>query len=163
MRPWSSHQPPTPRARFTTRTPPSSPTRSTNSRNTAAEDGRRTPIVGRPGREGHEEKLAIDGLTTSTGRIAAGTHIEVQVTGRADVPTGATAGLLDLVAVYPGQPGFAALYPCGQLPNAGNVNYTQGGLVVANNAVVELSPTGTVCIYTLACADYVPDITGWTT
>jgi alpha-tubulin suppressor-like RCC1 family protein len=105
----------------------------------------------------------IDGPSTSAGRVAAGTHIEVQVTGRADVPAGATAALLNLVAVYPGQPGFATLYPCGPLPNASNVNYAQAGLVVANNAVVKLSPTGTICIHTLAEADYVLDITGWTT
>jgi alpha-tubulin suppressor-like RCC1 family protein len=104
----------------------------------------------------------VDGVSTSAGRVAAGTHIEVQVTGRADVPTGATAALLNLVAVYPGQPGFATLYPCGPLPNASNVNYASAGLVVANNAVVKLSPTGSVCIYTLAESDYVLDITGWT-
>ncbi len=37
------------------------------------------------------------------------------------------------------------------------------GLVVANNALVNLSPTGKVCIFTLAASDYVLDITGWTT
>lgn len=102
----------------------------------------------------------VDGESAGTGRNAAGDSIEVQITGRAGIPSGATAAIVNLGIIFPDGPGFATLYPCGAVPGTSNLNHTSAGVVLANNAVVRLSPTGSICIYTLAGADLILDVTG---
>lgn len=102
----------------------------------------------------------VDGVATGP-RLGAGATAVVQVTGRADVPAGATGALLNVVAVAPDGPGFITLWPCGSQPETSNVNYLAAGVVRANNAVTKLSADGQVCIFTLAPTDVVLDITGW--
>ncbi|HUF97918.1 MAG TPA: S8 family peptidase [Ilumatobacter sp.] len=104
----------------------------------------------------------VDGASKGAGPLGAGQVMELQITGRNGVPTGATAVLLNLAVVFPAGPGFATVYPCGPVPNTSTVNHTTGGTVRANNAVSALSPSGTVCIFTLATTDVIVDVSGWT-
>ena len=94
-------------------------------------------------------------------RLAAREMVEIQVTGRAAIPTGASAAFLNVIAVTPDGPGYLTLFPCtGQMPLASNVNYAAGA-VVANNTATKLSSKGSVCVFTLAGSDLVVDVTGY--
>ncbi len=42
--------------------------------------------------------------------------------------------------------GFATVYACGVRPDTSNINYVAGG-TIANEVMVQLSPTGGVCVY----------------
>jgi ELWxxDGT repeat protein len=102
----------------------------------------------------------IDGQHNDTGIRPAGTTYELDVTGRAGVPTDATAASLNVTAVFPQAPGYLTVYACGTpLPDASNINYFPGD--IAPNAV--LTPIGTngkVCIHTLATTHILVDING---
>lgn len=109
-------------------------------------------------RAGHSTS---DGAVAATGRVAAGGVLEVPVVGRAGVPAGATAAVVNVTAVGPSGPGYVTVYPCGQSrPHASNLNYT-AGQVAAVSAVAKLSADGKVCVYTLAAADIVVDVAGY--
>ncbi|MEQ8440232.1 MAG: hypothetical protein RIB65_22285, partial [Ilumatobacter fluminis] len=56
----------------------------------------------------------------------AGTVYELQVTGRAGVPNGATAASINLTAVNATNAGHLTAYDCGTRPNASTLNYTPG-------------------------------------
>lgn len=105
-------------------------------------------------------ETTVDGESAGEGRNPAGESIEVQITGRAGVPDDATAAIVNLGIIFPDGPGFATLYPCGTVPGTSNLNHTSAGVVLANNAVTRLSPTGSLCIFTLTGADLILDVTG---
>lgn len=102
----------------------------------------------------------VDGESAGEGRNPAGESVEVQITGRAGIPNDATAAIVNLGIIFPDGPGFATLYPCGTVPGTSNLNHTSAGVVLANNAIARLSPTGTICIFTLTGADLILDVTG---
>ena len=101
----------------------------------------------------------FDGQMSDTGRLAAGASIEIPVAGRGSVPADATAAIVNLAVIRPDGPGHATIYPCGEVPNASNINYTAGS-VRANNAVVKLSPSGTLCLRTHAATHFLLDVVG---
>ncbi len=101
----------------------------------------------------------VDDRFVGAGRIT-GTY-EIQVAGRGNVPADATAAIANLTIVGAAGPGFATAYPCGTLPNASSINYGPGS-VDPNEIVVKLSPTGSVCVFTLATADILFDVVGYT-
>ena len=101
------------------------------------------------------------GNSGSPGRLVADQIVEIQVAGRGTIPAGATAALLNIGLVAPSAPGYATLYTCGPRPIASNVNAIAPGSVRANNALTQLSPTGTVCVYVKAATDVILDATGW--
>jgi hypothetical protein len=103
----------------------------------------------------------VDGVSQGTGRPGAGAEVTLAVAGRANVPTDAESVMLNVTAVFPDGPGFLTVYPCGSpRPQTSNVNY-QGGQVVPNAVLVQLSSVGTVCIYTLTATDMVVDVSGF--
>ncbi|MEM1333200.1 MAG: hypothetical protein AAGG08_07040 [Actinomycetota bacterium] len=102
-----------------------------------------------------------DGENQGEGAIEGGTHIEVDVAGRGDVPEDAEVVAANLTVIRPDGPGFASLYPCDRgaaPPTTSNVNF-DAGQVRANSAIVPLTEDGTLCIFTSATADAVLDIT----
>ena len=105
-------------------------------------------------------------LDTRTGeggsrRIAAGGQIAVQITGRGEVPVGATAAVLSVVAVDPGSAGFLTTFPCTPTrPTASTVNFV-ARQIVANTTIATLSASGQLCIYAHAATDVIVDVTGW--
>ncbi len=105
-------------------------------------------------------ETTIDGQFQGTGPVPAGTHIEVQIAGRADIPTTATSAILNVTITQPQAPGFATIYPCTTTPpNASNLNYSPNQ-TIPNAAIAKLSPTGTICIYTLATTHIIIDANG---
>ena len=104
----------------------------------------------------------VDGANSGTpGRVAAGEAIEIQVAGRGSIPAGASAALLNVGLVGPDAAGYATLFPCGERPQASNVNVAGPGAVRANNALTKLSADGTVCLFVKAGTDLILDATGW--
>jgi uncharacterized repeat protein (TIGR01451 family) len=119
-----------------------------------------TPIV--PGRYWDtRNELTFDTLFRNTGRLTGGTSLEVQITGRGDIPDGAKAVIANLTAISPSSPGFATMYPCtDSVPTASHVNYFAAD-VVANSSIVPLNGDGALCVFTLATSDFALDISGF--
>lgn len=103
----------------------------------------------------------VDGKQEAIGRRAAGQVTEVEVGGRAGVPKGASAALLNVTAIGPSGPGYLTVYPCGaERPQASNVNYVRGQ-VVPNAVLSGLGTGGKVCVYTREATDLVVDVNGY--
>ena len=103
----------------------------------------------------------VDGQQQGTGVVAARGIVEVQVTGRMGIPADASAVMLNVTAVTPAAPGFLTVFPCGTNPPlTASVNYV-AGQVVPNAALSKVGAGGKVCVYTLAAAHVVVDITGY--
>ena len=103
----------------------------------------------------------VDGLSSGGGLAPAGSVTEVQVTGRGGVPGDAGGAILNVTVVGADVAGFATVFGCTDtIPTASNLNYSSGQ-TIANNTVVELSPTGSVCVYTDAAAHLLVDVNGY--
>ena len=78
-----------------------------------------------------------------------------------DVPSGATAVVVNVTAVNPAGAGFLTVYPTGQsLPRASNLNVT-AGIVVANLVEVGVGTGGQISIYASTRSDVVVDLEGY--
>lgn len=103
----------------------------------------------------------VDGKFAGVGRRRARSVIEVQVTGRAGIPAGAGAAMLNLTAVFPSRGTVLTAFPCGiKRPEASNLNVPAGD-IRANSAFVKLSAEGSVCVYTASATDIVIDVGGY--
>jgi len=100
-------------------------------------------------------------LQQGTGAVAAASTTNVQVTGRAGVPSDAAAAVLNITVTEPSAPGYATVYPCGsEPPTASNLNYVSG-LTVPNLVVSKIGVGGNVCIYTQSGTHLVADVAGY--
>ncbi len=103
----------------------------------------------------------FDGFDQAVGRLDADTTYELDIAGRAGVPTDALSVTANLVAVNPSAPGHLTVYPCGfDRPLASALNYMPG-VNNANEFSVPLGDNGDICIYTHAETDIVVDIYGY--
>ena len=101
-------------------------------------------------------------LDTRPTRTGAGSVTELQITGRAGVPSNATAAVINLTALDSTTAGFVTAYPCGSaLPNVSNLNYVPGGTAIANSATVPIGTGGKICLYTSSATNLIADINGW--
>ena len=105
-----------------------------------------------------------DGIGDGEGLRQAGSTYELQVTGRAGVPSNASAVVLNLTSASARGTGFLTAWPCGQSrPNASNLNYGPG-MAVANSAIVKVGGGGRVCLYTGDTdTQLIADVNGWFT
>ena len=93
-------------------------------------------------------------------RISANV-VRVQVGGRGNVPTNASAAVLNVTGVNTIAPGFVTVYPAGtELPTASNVNFDRAGQVMANMVTVKLSAGGAVDVFVQNPMDVVVDVSG---
>ena len=103
----------------------------------------------------------FDGFDQAVGRLDAGTTYELDIAGRAGIPTDALSVTANLVAVNPSAPGHLTVYPCGfDKPLASALNYMPG-VNNANEFTVPLGDNGDICIYAYAETDIVVDIYGY--
>ncbi|MEM9039051.1 MAG: hypothetical protein AAGD33_04050 [Actinomycetota bacterium] len=103
----------------------------------------------------------VDGDFEGDGRLSAGEVYEIDVAGRADVDDAIRTAFLNLTIIQPADSGYATAFACGgPVPNASNLTYA-AGQTVANAALVRLDDDGRICVFTLAAADLVVDITGF--
>ena len=99
--------------------------------------------------------------TRTTQRVAAGTTRELQVTGRAGIPSGATAVAVNLAAVAPANAGFLTAFPCGgAVSSTSTVNHDLR-YATSNSAIVKIGTGGKICVYSMSSTDVVVDATGW--
>jgi hypothetical protein len=104
------------------------------------------------------------------GRVGAldgrGTPIEVQVTGRAGIPSSGALAVALNVTVVDGDTndfgGYVTVYPCGTLPGSSNLNFVTGQ-TVPNSVIAPLSASGTVCLYVFGTAHLLVDVSGYLT
>ena len=87
--------------------------------------------------------------------------VRVQVAGRANVPSNATAAVLNVTGVNTTAAGFVTVYPAGTaLPTASNVNFDRAGQVIANMVTVKLGAGGAVDVYMQRPMDVAVDVSG---
>ncbi len=103
------------------------------------------------------------GVTTTT-PIAANGVVDLQVTGRGNVPlTGVGAVILNVTVVTPTRQGYLTVYPTGgAAPTASNVNFTPGQ-VVPNLVVAKVGTGGRVSLQnaSLGATHVVADVAGY--
>ena len=101
----------------------------------------------------------FDGRATpDRGRLDASTW-RLQVSGRCGVAADASAATISIVATSTTTPGFVTAWPSGSTrPTVSNLNFDRTN-TVANSAVVQLSESGTIDVFTSAPADLIVDVT----
>ncbi|MCU1504347.1 MAG: hypothetical protein JWM12_3701 [Ilumatobacteraceae bacterium] len=104
---------------------------------------------------------SVDCQAQRYGLRGAGSVTEVPVTRRAGVPVGATAAVLNLTVTDARSAGFIAVVPCGGTRGeVSNLNYVEGS-TVANAVVAQLSPIGSVCLFSYGSTHLIVDLAGW--
>jgi hypothetical protein len=73
---------------------------------------------------------------------------------------GVGAVSLNVTATNPAGGGFVTVYACGPREDVSSLNY-DAGQTVANAVMTPVSPTGSICLYSLTPADVIVDINGW--
>ena len=102
----------------------------------------------------------IDGLFQGIGKQGAGATVELQVAGRGGVPGDAEAAFLNVTAIDPDGFGYVTVFPCGESrPLTSNINYTPSD-VAPNSVFAKIGTDGKVCIFTLAAAHLIVDVSG---
>jgi len=101
----------------------------------------------------------LDTRAEGSTAFAADESRTVQIAGLADVSGDASTAILNVTAVRPGASGFLTVYPCGDVPNASNVNYVRNRNT-ANTVIAALDDIGNVCIYSSSATDVIVDVTG---
>jgi alpha-tubulin suppressor-like RCC1 family protein len=100
----------------------------------------------------------------SGARPTAGKVITLRVTGRAGVPAGISAIVLNVTAIKSKAAGVVTVWPS-QLsrPSASTFNTPGANRTVSSAVWVPVSPTGTVSVYVSQAMDVVADVAGWFT
>jgi len=104
--------------------------------------------------------------TVSKTKVGNGTELRVQLTnlpGGITPATGVGAVSLNVTVTgsrAPNEGGFVTVYPCGNRPDASNLNF-QSGQTVPNAVITPVSSNGEVCFYVYGSADLIADINGY--
>ena len=96
----------------------------------------------------------------SGGALPAPLELDLQISGTFGVPADAVGVALNVTVTNPVGPGYVAVYPCGDVPNASNLNYATDQ-TVPNFVITRLSAEGDVCISTSQTTDVVVDLAGY--
>ncbi len=105
----------------------------------------------------------IDGAYAGQGAIASNGELDLQVTGRASVPAGAGAVVLNVTTVQPAQAGYVTVWPTGSaMPLASNLNLN-AGTTIPNQVIAKIGNGGRVSIFngSQGATDVVVDVEGW--
>lgn len=104
--------------------------------------------------------------TVSKTKVGNGTELRVQFT---NLPGGITpasgVGAVSLNVTVTGSQapaagGFVTVYPCGNRPDASNLNF-RTGQTVPNAVITPVSGSGEVCFYVFGSTDVIADINGY--
>lgn len=114
-------------------------------------------------RSGNPSNLSGEAAQCEGNTLSPNTPLQVQVSGLAGIPSGATAVVVNLTAIAPAEGGYLSAYPAGSsVPTASNVNFTRGQ-IVANRAVVTLSSSGAIDLVSDASLNVAVDVSGYFT
>ena len=118
-------------------------------------------------RSGNPSGLTGTDAQCNSETMAAGSTLDVQVTGVGNVPfSGVAAVVLNVTVVNPVGPGYLTVWPedVSPRPTASNLNF-QAGQVVPNRVIVPVSNSspnlGQISIYTTTQVDVLVDVSGW--
>ncbi|GAA0678952.1 hypothetical protein GCM10010193_35590 [Kitasatospora atroaurantiaca] len=97
-------------------------------------------------------------------QVGNGATVDLQVTGTAGVPAGATAVMLNVTAAAPASAGYVTVYPTGSArPTASNLNFG-AGRDTANLVIVPIGKDGKVSLYNFSAGvGLVADLVGYFT
>lgn len=104
--------------------------------------------------------------TVSKSKVGDGTELRVQFTnlpGGITPATGVGAVSLNVTVTgsrAPDTGGFVTVYPCGNRPDASNLNF-RSGQTVPNAVITPVSANGEVCFYVFGSTDLIADINGY--
>jgi len=105
--------------------------------------------------------VTVDGVGQGGGPVTGGTVVEVQVTGRAGVPTTAVAAVLNITATQGAGTGYVTAYPCGTTPpTSSSLNFTIGA-TVPNGVIAKIGTNGRVCLFVSNGTQLIADLNGW--
>jgi bacillolysin len=97
-------------------------------------------------------------------QVLPGADLAVQVSGLSGgtitPATGLGAVSLNVAVTNPAAAGFVTVYPCVNRKLVASVNFG-AGQTVSNAVIAPVSPSGTVCFYSLVPTDLIVDINGW--
>ncbi|MFN3256700.1 MAG: thrombospondin type 3 repeat-containing protein [Ilumatobacter sp.] len=101
-----------------------------------------------------------DGIDAATGPFEDGEVRRVLVAGRAGVPAGATAAVLNISSTGSVATGFATAWPCdAEQPTTANLNFAAGRRRT-NLSIVSLSDAGEVCLFVRGSTELILDVLG---
>jgi outer membrane protein assembly factor BamB len=105
----------------------------------------------------------LDTRTGAGAKLGPGATLDVQVTGRGEMPvSGVSAVVLNVTVTEPTAGSFLTAWPAGQArPLASNLNFV-AGQTVANLLVVKVGAGGKISLFNLQGATHVvADVAGW--
>ena len=102
-----------------------------------------------------------DGGMAGGGRLAAGSVLELDVAGRADVPDGVDTVVAYVSAVQPDGVGFVTAWPCDQPQPTTSVLNVVAGVNRGNEVVAALGASGDLCIFVSESMHLTVDVAGW--
>ncbi|MBI5087418.1 MAG: PKD domain-containing protein, partial [Actinobacteria bacterium] len=103
----------------------------------------------------------IDGTFVAGGMRPTGGTLQLAIGGRANIPTTASAVVLNVTVDQPIADGFITVYPSDAgRPNASNLNYVTGQ-TVPNAVIARLGPGGTVCLFNSGGTHLVVDVAAY--
>lgn len=120
-----------------------------------------SPLV--PGRvlDTRPSGATVDGVGQAAGLQAAGAVVELPVAGRAGVPSGASAVVLNVTVTQAQAPGYVTVFPCGaERPLASSLNFVAGS-TVPNWVITKVGTDGKVCLFASAGTHLVADVNGY--
>jgi hypothetical protein len=83
------------------------------------------------------------------------------VAGRAGVPVGALAAVLNVTVTEAQGAGFVTVFPCGSVrPVASSLNYGVGS-TIPNGVIAKLGDGGKVCLFVSNGTHLIADVTGY--
>jgi hypothetical protein len=105
--------------------------------------------------------------TSGSVKVAPGSSVTLQVTGRGGVPSsGVSAVALNVTATQATAPGFVQAYPTGGSTAEGsssNLNVTSAGQTIANLVIVPVGTGGKVTLYSSSGTHLLADVAGYFT
>jgi hypothetical protein len=97
--------------------------------------------------ETRADGVTVDGRQQRVGRRSAGQVTEVQIGGRAGVPTNAVAAVINVTAINPAQPGFVTVYPCGtNRPDASTLEGFEAAFRISSRQLLRVVLRPLLCI-----------------
>lgn len=99
---------------------------------------------------------------SGTTKPAAGSSIDLQITGVAGIPADALAVVMNVTATGTTGAGYITAYPSGRgQPNASSVNIDSADETIANLVTVKIGNGGKVTLYTYEGAHLIADVAGY--
>lgn len=105
--------------------------------------------------------VTVDGIGQAGGAVVGGNVVQVQITGRAGVPSTAAAAVLNITVTQPAGNGWVTAFPCGaSQPTASSLNFSAGA-TVPNGVITKIGTNGKVCLFVSNGTQLIVDLNGW--